>query len=80
MDAPAQEMTVSLRWFRESAGIARTATTVLAANPDLAKGRAVIACPMWKGYARWILTDDKVRNPFYGTSMLECGVEAELNS
>jgi hypothetical protein len=28
-------------------------------------------CPMAKGY--WLQKDEKIRNPYYGSSMLECG-------
>lgn len=36
-----------------------------------AKGFVVMNCPMAE--ADWVQTDNKVRNPYYGQSMLRCG-------
>ncbi|MFA6955018.1 MAG: hypothetical protein WC538_04015 [Thermoanaerobaculia bacterium] len=52
--------------------------SLLVANPDLAKGRVVVECPMTKNYRKWLQTDEKVRNPHYGSTMLECGTISKL--
>jgi hypothetical protein len=52
--------------------------SLLVANPVLAKGRVVIECPMTKNYRKWLQTDEKVKNPHYGSTMLECGTVSKL--
>lgn len=45
------------------------------ALPAAERGVTVFQCPMTPvlGTGRWIARDDKLRNPFYGSEMLECG-------
>jgi Cu(I)/Ag(I) efflux system membrane fusion protein len=46
---------------------------LLVADPSLQTGRFLFMCPMAKGYQKWVQTDQKLRNPYYGNEMLECG-------
>lgn len=41
---------------------------------DLPRGYAVAYCPMFAGGSNWIQRDGPVRNPYYGSAMLTCGV------
>ena len=64
---------------RQSFGeLSKAMISLLVANPDLAKGRVVVECPMTKTYKKWLQTDEKVRNPYYGSTMLECGTISKL--
>ncbi len=37
-------------------------------------------CPMYDGGTAWLSTEEEVRNPYYGSSMLKCGkVQREIN-
>lgn len=64
---------------RQSFGeLSKAMISLLVANPDLAKGRVVVECPMTKTYKKWLQTDEKVRNPYYGATMLECGTISKL--
>jgi hypothetical protein len=64
---------------RQSFGeLSKAMISLLVANPELAKGRVVVECPMTKTYKKWLQTDDKVRNPYYGSTMLECGTISTL--
>ena len=44
------------------------------AGQDLPLGYARAYCPMYDGGSSWVQTDGPVRNPYYGSSMLTCGV------
>ena len=41
---------------------------------DLPRGYARAYCPMYDGGANWVQRDGPVRNPYYGSTMLTCGV------
>lgn len=41
---------------------------------DLPNGYARAYCPMYDGGSNWVQTDGPVRNPYYGSEMLTCGV------
>ena len=41
---------------------------------DLPTGFARAYCPMYDGGSNWVQTDGPVRNPYYGSVMLTCGV------
>ena len=41
---------------------------------DLPPGYARAYCPMYDGGSNWVQTDGPVRNPYYGSEMLTCGV------
>lgn len=58
--------------------LSKAVLSLLVANPDLAKGRVVVECPMTSTYKKWLQTDEKVRNPYYGSTMLECGTVSKL--
>jgi len=47
--------------------------TLLAANPDAAKGLFTFRCPMTKTYQKWIQRVDIVQNPYMGQHMPHCG-------
>ena len=41
---------------------------------DLPPGHARAYCPMYDGGSNWVQVDGPVRNPYYGSTMLTCGV------
>ena len=41
---------------------------------DLPQGYARAYCPMYDGGSNWVQLDGPVRNPYYGSQMLTCGV------
>ena len=41
---------------------------------DLPQGYARAYCPMYDGGSNWVQLDGPVRNPYYGSEMLTCGV------
>ena len=46
----------------------------LLAGMDLPAGYARAYCPMYDGGSNWVQVDGPVRNPYYGSMMLTCGV------
>ncbi len=44
------------------------------AGTDLPAGYARAYCPMYDGGSNWVQIDGPVRNPYYGSMMLTCGV------
>jgi hypothetical protein len=46
----------------------------LLAGMDLPAGFARAYCPMYDGGSNWVQMDGPVRNPYYGSTMLTCGV------
>jgi len=44
------------------------------AEQDLPLGYARAYCPMYDGGSNWVQADGPVRNPYYGSFMLTCGV------
>lgn len=46
----------------------------LLAGMDLPVGFARAYCPMYDGGSNWVQIDGPVRNPYYGSEMLTCGV------
>jgi hypothetical protein len=58
--------------------LSKAVLSLLVANPNLAKGRVVVECPMTSTYKKWLQTDEKVRNPYYGSTMVECGTVSKL--
>ena len=46
----------------------------LLAGRDLPAGYARAYCPMYDGGSNWVQIDGPVRNPYYGSMMLTCGV------
>ena len=46
----------------------------LMAALDLPQGYARAYCPMYDGGSNWVQRDGPVRNPYYGSVMLTCGV------
>jgi hypothetical protein len=73
--ARAGDITTARHQFGE---LNKAMISLMVANPELAKGRVVIECPMTKNYRKWLQTDEKVRNPHYGSTMLECGTVSKL--
>lgn len=53
--------------------LSRPTVALIAAEPELAKGRHVFECGMAKGYQKWVQTNQTVENPYMGTKMLACG-------
>ncbi len=53
-----------------------SAAVIAAANAEGWKGLEGVKlgfCPMAPAPGNWLQKEDKVRNPYYGTAMLECG-------
>lgn len=50
---------------------ALSALYIAKAKKDEMKGLIIAECPMAK--AKWIQKEGKISNPYYGSSMLECG-------
>lgn len=73
--ADAGDLTTARKNFGE---LSKAVISLLVAKPDLAKGRVVVECPMTSTYKKWLQTDEKVRNPYYGSTMLECGTVSKL--
>ena len=44
------------------------------AAQELPQGYARAFCPMYDGGSNWVQVDGPVRNPYYGSTMLTCGV------
>jgi Cu(I)/Ag(I) efflux system membrane fusion protein len=59
------------------AEVSRTLIPVVGADPDLAAGRQVYACPMVEGFDRWMQPEGTPENPFMGEEMLRCAEDAE---
>jgi hypothetical protein len=55
--------------------ISKSVIQLLVDDPELRKGRFLFLCPMAKGYQKWVQTDGKLNNPYFGSEMLECGEE-----
>lgn len=55
--------------------LSKSTIALLVAKPELQTGRFLFMCPMAKGYQKWVQTDQKLRNPYWGKEMLECGEE-----
>lgn len=55
--------------------VSKATVALLVADPTLQTGRFLFMCPMAKGYQKWVQTDQKLRNPYWGKEMLECGEE-----
>ena len=64
---------------RESFGdVSRALISVLSSEPSLQEGRHVYECPMAKGYKKWVQVSEGVSNPYMGSGMPQCGVEADF--
>ena len=59
------------------ASLSRGVVALLAAEPELASGRFVYACPMVKGYGRWVQVRKEIENPYKGAAMLRCAVPVD---
>ncbi len=59
------------------ASLSKSVLDILAASPEMAKGKFVYACPMVKGYGKWVQAKKEIENPYYGTRMLRCAVPAK---
>lgn len=68
-----------LRAARESFGeVSRLLIAVLSSEPSLQQSRQVYECPMAKGYKKWVQVSEGVSNPYMGSAMPRCGVEADF--
>lgn len=59
------------------ADISKAVVTVLVADPKLREGRFIFECPMAPAYQRWVQTSAALRNPYWGSEMLECGSQVD---
>ncbi len=57
--------------------VSRHLVAAVAARPELGAGRLVFACPMAKGYRKWVQKGDRIENPYMGTKMLGCGTPSD---
>lgn len=55
------------------ADVSKQLVTLLVADPTLREGRFLFECPMAPAYQRWVQTTPALRNPYWGSEMLECG-------
>lgn len=55
--------------------VSQKVVSLLVADPELRTGRFLFMCPMAKGYQKWVQTNGKLNNPYFGSEMLECGEE-----
>ena len=55
--------------------ISKSVIQLLVDDPELRTGRFLFMCPMAKGYQKWVQTNGKLNNPYFGSEMLECGEE-----
>lgn len=55
--------------------VSKHIVALLVASPEAAKDYHLFECPMAKGYKKWAQPDKKLKNPYMGTRMLECGSE-----
>jgi hypothetical protein len=53
--------------------VSKGVIALLVADPELRTGRFLMLCPMAAGYQKWVQTTEKLANPYFGKSMLECG-------
>ncbi|HUH04972.1 MAG TPA: efflux RND transporter periplasmic adaptor subunit [Kofleriaceae bacterium] len=51
----------------------------VAADPTVAGGVHLFACPMTQGYNKWLQPNEKLENPYKGAEMLTCGSEVPLS-
>lgn len=58
--------------------VSRGAVQLLTADVALRAGRWIFECPMADGYQKWVQVNDKIENPYMGSSMLECGGPVRL--
>ena len=47
-------------------------------DSSMSKDIHVFECPMAKGYKKWIQPNDKLENPYMGSSMLHCGSKSSF--
>lgn len=50
------------------------ALSTFAAGMELPDGYGVAFCPMYKGGAKWVQKKETLANPYFGKSMLTCGI------
>lgn len=55
--------------------VSKSVVQLLVDDPELRTGRFLFMCPMAKGYQKWVQTNGKLNNPYFGSEMLECGEE-----
>ncbi len=53
--------------------VSEAVVAVVAAQPELQKGRAIFECPMAQGYKKWVQAAGTINNPYMGQRMLGCG-------
>ncbi len=61
------------------APLSKGVINLLAASPELAKGKFVYACPMVKGYGKWVQAKKEIENPYKGSAMLRCAIPADAS-
>jgi hypothetical protein len=59
------------------ADISKAVVSALVADPALRQGRFIFECPMAPNYKRWVQTTSSLRNPYWGSEMLECGSQVD---
>lgn len=83
---PADDLAAARKQFYPlSMAIAQLAATARRELPALASKVKIFECPMAKtavpnadtNQGRWVQSGGKIRNPFFGAEMLECGAEVK---
>ena len=59
------------------AEVSRFMTALAAADERLSKDLHVFACPMVKGFNKWLQPSEELENPFMGQAMPSCGTPAD---
>ena len=77
-ESGASQAAEGLPQAREAFGeVSRHLIALLSADPELARGRYVLECPMAKSYPKWVQQSETVSNPYMGPDMATCGVASE---
>ncbi len=56
------------------AEVSKHMVALMVADPSLQKGRFIFECPMAKTFQKWVQTTPQLRNPYFGSKMLDCGI------
>ena len=69
---------LSYGWQQLKGSPGASLIAVLSSEPSLQQSRHVYECPMAKGYKKWVQVSEGVSNPYMGSAMPQCGVEADF--
>jgi membrane fusion protein, copper/silver efflux system len=61
----------------EFSAVSEVLVRMASCEPRLAAGWNLFECPMEEGFNRWMQTSTEAENPYMGTAMLACAVDAQ---